>query len=315
MPEIVFLDESTLGGVDNLELIRTFGTYRSYPFTGHSERIPRIGEAQIVLTNKVVIDQEVMDRCPNLKLICITATGMNNVDLEYAAKKGISVKNVAGYSTESVAQSTFSMLLYLLHQNSYYDRYVKSGEYQKSRIFTHYGPEFTELAGKQYGIIGLGTIGKRVAELAEAFGMKVVFYSTSGRNQHDRYPSLSLDELLATSDVISIHCPLNEKTNNLLGEEELKKMKGTAILLNMGRGGIVNEQALAEAIDNGTIAAAGIDVLTTEPIRDNNPLLGVKHGHKLFITPHIAWASLEARRLLVEKIAVNIRQFQESSGN
>jgi lactate dehydrogenase-like 2-hydroxyacid dehydrogenase len=307
LPKIVFLDISTIGEVDNLSGFSNIGDFVSYEYTKPEQRIERLSGCQIVITNKVVIDKEVIDACPELKLICVAATGTNNIDIEYAAKKGIQVKNVAGYSTESVAQSTFSMLFYLIHQTSYYDAYVKQGNYTQSDIFTHHGPQFMELKGKQFGIIGLGTIGRRVAEIAEVFGSYVAYFSTTGKNINDNYKRLSINDILSNSDIISIHCPLNEKTKNLIDSDQLKMMKPTAYLLNMGRGGIINENALAEALDNNRIAGAALDVLINEPIDLNNPLLKIKSKQKLLITPHIAWASKESRTLLVEKIIENIR--------
>jgi lactate dehydrogenase-like 2-hydroxyacid dehydrogenase len=309
--KIVFLDTATVGDIDNLHLISDLGEYTGYEYTLPADRTDRIAGHQIVITNKVVMDREVMDTCPEIKLICIAATGMNNVDLEYAAVRKIQVKNVAGYSTESVAQSTFAMLLHLLHGNIYYDDYVKSGRYALSPVFTHHGKSFWELKNKQFGIIGMGAIGKRVAEIAGIFGARVVYFSTSGKNLQTGFPHLPLEELLKTSDIVSIHCPLNDNTRNLIHAEQLKMMKPTAYLLNMGRGGIVNEPALAKALDTDLIAGAALDVLTNEPIHSDNPLLPIKNQHKLFITPHIAWASVEARRTLIERIAGNIRAFKE----
>jgi lactate dehydrogenase-like 2-hydroxyacid dehydrogenase len=310
---IVFLDASTIGEVKAIEKIASIGNYNSYSLTSPAERIGRIKGNNIVITNKVIIDKEVIDACPELKLVCISATGMNNVDLEYAAKKGIVVKNIAGYSTESVAQITFSMLFYLLNNLRYFDDYVKSGKYSKSPIFTHHGRSFTELKGKQFGIIGMGTIGKRIAEIARVFGANVVYFSTSGNNLYNPYPHLTFDELIRTSDIISVHCPLNEKTNNLIGYSQFKSMKPSAILLNAGRGKIVNEADLARALDENLIAAAGLDVLEKEPIDAGNPLLHINNPEKLLITPHIAWISQEAREMLVEGIYNNILDWTSNS--
>lgn len=311
--KIVFLDSATVGEVNALEKIKELGSYTSYEYTEHKDRIERIKGNHIVITNKVIIDKEVMEACPEIGLICITATGLNNVDLDHAEAKGIPVKNVGGYSTESVAQSTFAMLLYLLNNVRYYDEYVKSGKYSNSPLFTHQGRSFWELKGKQFGIIGLGTIGKRVAEIAQTFGCKVVYFSTSGRNSSTSYPSLSLEELLKTSDVVSIHCPLNENTLNLIGYEQLCQMKNTAILLNAGRGKIVNEADLALALDEDQIAAAGLDVLEYEPIKPDNPLLSLNSSEKLLITPHTAWISREARETLVEGVFSNITAWLKNS--
>jgi lactate dehydrogenase-like 2-hydroxyacid dehydrogenase len=308
-PKIVFLDASTVGRVENLSKLNGLGEYISFDYTSSEERIPRLKGCQIAITNKIIINKEVMDACPDLKLICISATGMNNVDLPYATKKGIIVKNVAGYSTESVAQTTFAMLFHLIHKLVYYDLYVKTGGYSKSRIFTHFGPEFRELSKKRFGIIGMGAIGKRVAVIAEAFGSEIVYNSTSGTNKNAGFIHLSLHELLSSSDIVTIHCPLNENTVNLLDETRLKLMKSTSILINVGRGGIINEDALAKAIDNNWIAGAALDVLAKEPIGIENPLLKLKNADKILITPHVAWTSVEARYRLIENIVSTIKDF------
>jgi lactate dehydrogenase-like 2-hydroxyacid dehydrogenase len=228
---------------------------------------------------------------------------------DLAAKKGIVVRNVAGYSTESVAQTTFAMLFHLLYKIGYYDHYVKGGEYSQSKIFTHFGSEFWELKNKRFGIIGMGAIGKRVASIALNFGCEIVYFSTSGSNLNAGFLHLSLIELLSTSDIVSIHCPLNENTRDLIGQTHLKLMKPSSYLLNTGRGGIINEEALAFAIDNDWIAGSAVDVLMKEPIDSNNPLLRVNKVNKLLITPHIAWTSIEARNLLIDKIVSNISDF------
>ena len=306
--KMVFLDAATVGHVDNLSEISSLGDYTNYEITIPAERIGRIRGHNVVVTNKVIIDRDVMDACPELELIAIVATGMNNVDLDYAARKGIAVRNVAGYSTESVTQCTFAMLFYLQNACRYYDDYVRSGQYAASPIFTHLDREFRELSGMTFGIIGMGTIGKRVAQVASAFGAKVVYYSTSGKNLDAAGCShLPLPELLQSADVVSIHCPLNDQTRNLIAKEQLDRMKPTAYLLNMGRGGIVDEAALAQAIDDNRIAGAGLDVLTKEPIAADSPLLNIRNKEKLYITPHIAWAGMEARRVLIARTAQNIR--------
>ena len=305
---MVFLDAATVGQVDNLHEISSLGDYASFEITTPDQRIERLAGRNVVMTNKVVIDQTVMDACPELQLICVVATGMNNIDLQYAGQRGITVKNVAGYSTDSVAQCTFAILFYLLHSSRYFDDYVRCGDYQQSPVFTHLGREFWELHEKQFGIIGMGVIGRRVAGIASAFGAKVAYHSTSGKNlEVTDYPHLPLDELLQTSDIVSIHCPLNDQTRNLLSESRLGLMKPSAYLLNMGRGGIVDEAALARLIDREGIAGAGLDVLTAEPIAKDSPLLKVSKKDRLFITPHIAWASQEARHRLIRRTAENIK--------
>jgi lactate dehydrogenase-like 2-hydroxyacid dehydrogenase len=308
-PGIVFLDAETLGEVPGYYHLTRMGNLTVYPSTSSDQLIDRIQGREIIITNKVVIDREVMAACPSVKLICIAATGMNNVDLESAAKMGIQVKNVAGYSTESVVQHTFSMLFYLMGNLPYYDRYVKEGHYAASGLFTHHGKPFYELDGKQYGIIGMGNIGKRVAAVAAAFGAKVQCFSTTGKNLDAGYLSVSLGELLKESDVISVHCPLTDTTRNLIGFEQFRMMKKSALILNMGRGGIVNETDLARALEKGLIAGAALDVLEKEPPEASNPLFHLKQPEKLLITPHIAWASCESRERLMQGINQNITEY------
>ena len=233
---------------------------------------------------------------------------MNNIDLEAAQERGIKVRNVAGYSTDAVVQASFTHLLSILGSAAYFDRFVKDGSYSRCGIFTDVSRPFPEMAGKTMGIIGMGNIGSRVAKVAQAFGMKVVYYSTSGTSHCKEYPSLSLEELLAESDVVSIHAPLNERTLNLIGEAELGRMKPSAVLLNLGRGGIVNEAALAKAVDEGIIAGAGLDVYTVEPLPEDNPLMKVRHPERFSFSPHSAWASREALLRLVAGVAKNIRE-------
>jgi glycerate dehydrogenase len=307
--KIAFLDAKTIGDDIDLNIFKEFGEFIAYPTTKREETLERIKDADIVITNKVVLDRDILEKVDNLKLICVAATGYNNIDVEAAKEKGIAITNVAGYSTESVVQHTFAMLFYLLEHLKYYDEYVKSGEYAKSEIFTHLGKPFWEIYGKTWGIIGLGTIGRRVAEVAESFGAKVIYTSTSGVERKEKYPRYELDELLKTSDIVSIHAPLNKNTENLITYDKLKLMKRHAILLNLGRGKIVNETDLAKALDENLIGGAGLDVLEKEPINADNPLLKIKNKEKLFITPHIAWTSIEARQRLVREIAENIRAF------
>jgi glycerate dehydrogenase len=307
--KIVFLDAETLGSDIDLSGFYSLGDFSVYKTTKPQERVERIKDADIVITNKVVIDREVIDSCKNLKLICVAATGTNNVDIQHAKEKGIGVANVAGYSTYSVVQHTFGMLFYLLENLRYYDDYVKNGNYAKSDIFTHIGKPFWEIKNKVWGIIGLGNIGREVANVATAFGAHVIYYSTTGIKRTEKYPALDLDNLLMTSDIVSIHAPLTEKTKNLITYEKIRLMKPHAILLNLGRGGIVNEKDLAKALDENLIAGAGLDVLEKEPINPENPLLKIKNKEKILITPHIAWTSKEAREKLVEEIIKNIKAF------
>ena len=305
--KIVCLDAATLGSDVNLDVFRQFGEFKSYQTTAANDRIERLKGADVVITNKVVIDKAVMD-ATNLKLICISATGMNNVDLAHAKAKNIAVKNVAGYSTASVVQHTFALLFELTNHIKFYDEYVKNGEWVKSEIFTYLGANISEIAGKEFGIIGLGEIGREVAAVARAFGANVSYYSTSGANKNSEFKQKSLDELLRSSDIISIHAPLNEKTRNLLGINEINLLKDEAIVLNLGRGGIVDEAAMARAIDERNLRF-GTDVLEREPMSENSPFLKVKNRANLVITPHVAWGSLEARKRLISLIVKNIEEF------
>jgi len=306
---IVFLDAKTIGSDISLKNLKKLGNFKEYALTTSKEQTKkRVEDAHIIITNKVVIDKDVIDSAKNLKLICVAATEMNNIDLNYAKEKNIAVKNVANYSTKSVAQHTFTLLFYLLGKTKYYDNYVKEKKWCESEIFTNLDKPFWEISGKTWGIIGLGNIGKEVAKIAKCFGANILYYSTSGKNQNSSYESVTLEKLLSSSDIISIHAPLNEHTLNLITKKELLSMKTGSIILNLGRGGIINENDLAEVLDLKEIYA-GLDVVQNEPIQKDSPLLRIKHSHRLVITPHIAWASIEARKTLVDNITKNIETF------
>jgi len=307
---IVLLDAKTLGDDLDISALESFGTLTVYETTSKEETLERIQIADIVITNKVVITANMMEETPKLKLICIAATGMNNVDLDAAKYKGIEVKNVAGYSTKSVVQHTFAMTLYLLEKMPYYDTVVKDASWTESGLFTDVSQPFYEIAGKKWGIIGLGNIGQEVAKIATAFGAEVSYYSTSGKNLNHAYPHKSLEFILKDCDIISIHAPLNDNTYNLINENNLPYLKNEAILLNLGRGGIINETDLAFELDRRALYA-GLDVLEEEPITIHNRLNEVKHKERLLITPHIAWTSIEARKKLLEGIVNNIKVFME----
>lgn len=307
--KIIFLDARTLGEVPNLNQLSELGELTLHPDTQPDQVIERIQGAEVVISNKVKVSREAMKSTPALKLICVAATGMNNIDLEAAAELGIEVKNVKGYSTDSVAQETFALLLTLLNSTAYYDAYVKTGEYSQERIFTHLGRPYWELNGKRFGILGLGEIGRQVARIALAFGAEVVYFSASGQTYNTIYKQLELDEFLQTCDVISIHAPLSPQTENLLNYARIAQMKPTALLLNTSRGGIINEADLAKALDDDLIAGAAIDVFTQEPIPASHPYLQLQKKEKLLLAPHIAWSSIEARTRLVHKVAENIQEY------
>lgn len=305
--KIVYLDAATMGNAP-LHDIAALGELICYPNSTREESLARVSDCEVLIINKILVDAELMGRAPKLRLICEAATGVNNIDLAEAAKRGIPVRNVAGYSTESVVQTTFMHILSLMGNAPYYDARVKDRTYSSSGLFCDPSKPWTEICGKKIGIIGMGTIGHRVAEVAQAFGMKVCYYSTSGTSHCSEYPSVSLEELMSSSDIISIHAPLNEKTRNLIGEKELNLMKGSAIIVNTGRGGIVNETALAEAIDKHKIAGAALDVFEKEPLPSGSPLLHCKNSERLRFTPHTAWASREALCRLIKSVASNIKE-------
>ena len=303
--KIVLLDALTFGQTD-LSGFNQFGDAEIYQTTSRDEVKNRVVDADVIVTNKVVISDEIMSLAKELKLICVAATGTNNIDMDSAKKRDILVKNVAGYSTSSVIQHTFSMLFYLMGSSRYYDEYVKSGDYSKSLIFTDVSHPFSEIASKRWGIVGLGSIGKGVARVASVFGADVVYYSTSGKNRSDEFKEVSFDELLESCDIISIHAPLNKETEMLFSYSELKRCKEDAIVLNLGRGGIIDEEAIAKIVDISNLKF-GLDVLTKEPIDRDHPLLDVKNSANIYITPHIAWTSVEARDTLIASVIENIK--------
>lgn len=310
---ICILDAKTLGEDIDISGLEQFGRVAVYSHTPKDVVLERMQECEVVITNKVVLDSSNLPYASSVRLICVAATGTNNIDLECAGRRNITVCNVAGYSTHSVVQHTFAMLFYLLESMPYYDNYVKTGQYTSSELFTNLQRPFWEINGKTWGIIGLGTIGKRVAGVAQEFGCKVVYYSTSGQNHNADYESVSLTELLHQSDIVSIHAPLNPRTANLLTYDRLRLMRPSAILMNVGRGGIVNETDLARALDENVIAGAALDVLEKEPLEESSPLLKIRYPEKLLITPHIAWASREARQKLIQEIILNIQGFLNGS--
>ena len=307
--KIVFLDAKSVGEDIDLSKYNALGEFITYDFSTQEQIPMRVFDADVLITNKCLINEQSIGNASNLKLVCVTATGTNNLDKEYLAKRGIAWRNVAGYSTESVAQHTFAMLFYLLEKLSYYDAYVKDGKYANDTSFTHFAEHFTEVNGKTWGIVGLGNIGRRVADIAKMFGANVIYYSTSGKNNQEGYTRVDFDTLLSTSDIISVHAPLTAETEHLMDANAFQKMKSTAIFLNVGRGAIVVEEDLANALNNHEIAAAGLDVLCMEPMSSNSPFLPIKDSKRLLITPHIAWASVEARTNLMNIVYHQILEF------
>lgn len=307
--KIVFLDAKTIGDDLDLSGFDRFGEVVKYDYSTPEEAAVRSRDADVLVVNKVQINEASTGEAEHLKLVCVTATGTNNLDKEYLERRNIEWRNVAGYSTETVAQHTFALLFYLMEKMNYYDQYVKSGKYMNDRLFTHFSNVFYELNGKTWGIIGMGNIGRRVAEIAKVFGCNVIYYSTTGKNQQQDFQRVEWEELLTQSDIISVHAPLTDATLNLMDAEAFAKMKPSAIFINVGRGPIVVEEDLCRALETGEIAAAGLDVLREEPMSKDNPLQRIQDSSKLVITPHIAWASVEARKRLMKIVEKQIEDF------
>lgn len=307
--KIVVLERNSVGLDVSVDGLNAFGDVTVYPNTTAADVKEKIRDAEIIIANKAPLSEEVLKEAPKVKLICEFATGYDNVDIAYCKSRGIRVANVVNYSTDAVAQHTFALCFYVLEKLRHYDEYVKSGTYAAQDRFSNFDIPFTELSGKTWGIVGMGNIGKKVASIARAFGCKVIFYSASGQSTCTEYERVDLDRLLSESDFLSLHCPLSERTRNLIDLDALKKMKRSAILINVARGPVVNDADLYTALTEDLIGGAGLDVTGTEPMRDSNPLSKIMDSDKLIITPHLAWASIEARGRCVSETCKNIEAF------
>ncbi len=307
--KIVVLERNSVGLDVSIDGIAALGEMTAYPNTTAADVKEKVKDAEIIVANKAPLSKEVLESAPDVKLICEFATGYDNVDIDYCKSRGIRVANIVGYSTDAVAQHTFALCFYVLEKLRHYDDYVKSGAYGAQDRFSNFDIPFTELAGKTWGIVGMGNIGRKVAGIAKAFGCRVIFYSASGNSTCTEYEKVDFDRFLQQSDFLSLHCPLSDRTRNLIDREALKKMKKTAILINVARGAVVNDEDLYTALTEGEIAGAGLDVTGTEPMRDSNPLSRFKDSTRLIITPHLAWASTEARNRCVSETCKNIQAF------
>lgn len=306
---IVILERNSVGTDVSVDSISKYGEITVYRNTTAEDVAERVKEADIIIANKAPLNETTLKNAQKVKLICEFATGYDNVDLAYCKSRGIKVANVVNYSTDAVAQHTFALCLYILEKLHHYDAYVKSGEYASQDRFSNFDIPYTELAGKTWGIIGMGNIGRKVAEIAKAFGCHVIFYSVTGKSSCTEYEQVDFDTLLRESDVLSLHCPLSDITRNLINLDALKKMKKTAILINVARGPVVNDEDLYTALTENYILGAGLDVTGTEPMKDSNPLSKIKDSNRLIITPHMAWASIEARERCVSETCKNIEAF------
>ncbi|MDE7331450.1 MAG: D-2-hydroxyacid dehydrogenase [Lachnospiraceae bacterium] len=307
--KIVVLERNSVGLDISVDEIGTLGEVTMYPNTTAADVKEKVRDAEIIVANKAPLNEETLKDAADVKLICEFATGYDNVDLAYCRSRGIKVANVVNYSTDAVAQHTFALCFYVLEKLKHYDEYVKSGAYAAQERFSNFDLPFTELAGKTWGIVGMGNIGRKTASIARAFGCRVIFYSASGSSTCTEYERVDFDTLLREADFLSLHCPLSDRTRNLIDMEALKKMKKSAILINVARGPVVNDKDLYEALTKGYIAGAGLDVTGTEPMKDSNPLSRIKDSNKLIITPHLAWASTEARERCVSETCKNIESF------
>lgn len=305
--KIVILDSETVSKGDvSLEGITSICDCEVFGYTPNEEVADRIGDADIVICNKCLITQEVFEKCKNLKLVCLFATGYNNVDLEAATRHGACVCNVPAYSTESVTQHTFAFILGFFSRISEYAKTVDNGDWINYKLFSYFYMPTAEIAGKTIGIIGYGTIGKRVAQIARAFGMKVLAYTRTPGQNSEEVSFVTLTELLKESDVVTLHCPLTENTKELINKDTLSMMKKSALLVNTSRGGVINEQDLAQALEDEIIAGACLDVLTQEPMREDCPLYRAKN---CTITPHIAWAPKQTRERLLTVVEDNVKSW------
>lgn len=308
--KIVLLETAQIGADIDFSSLRDFGEVVAYEATETPEQAAeRLMDADVVIVDSFPLNEASLYKAKNLKLITMTATGTNFVDFAYTNKRGITVANIRGYSTDSVAQHTVALLLYLYEKLSYFDSYVKSGGFVGDYANTSFGTLFHELAGKTWGIAGLGNIGEKVAKIAEAFGCTTIAYSPSGRTYDKGIKQVDLDTLLGESDILSVHTPLTPETRHLFGYEQFCKMKPSAYFINVARGAVINEADLARALNENLIAGAGLDVLEEEPMSKDSPFLGMKDSLRLIITPHMAWASVEARNRAIREIYLNIEAF------
>ncbi len=310
---IVVLERSSVGMDVSIDCFSELGEVTAYNNTQPNEIAERVKNADIIVANKSPLNESTLKDAANVKLICEFATGFDNVDLDYCRSRGIVVCNVRDYCTDMVAQHTFAMALFLSEKLRHYDDYVKTGKYANQDRFSNFDIPFYELSGKTWGIIGMGNIGRKVASIAKAFGCRVIFYSVTGKSTVTDYEQVDFDTVLKESDYLSIHCPLSDLTRDLINEEAISKMKPTAFLINVARGPIVNQDALYKALLEDRLAGAGLDVLTKEPIAKDNPLQSIQDSGRLIITPHLAWASVEARERCVSINYDNIKAFLDGS--
>lgn len=306
---IVLLETAQVGLDIPYDCLEDFGNVTAYESTETAEEAAdRLADADVVIVNHFPMNEASLYKAKHLKLITMTATGTNFVDFDYVGKRGIKVANIRGYSTHSVSQHTFALLFYLWEKLRYFDDYVKSGGFVDDYANSSFSTHFNELAGKTWGIVGMGNIGEQVAKVAAAFGCNVICFSPSGRT-YEGWNQVDFDTLLSQSDIVSVHTPLTPGTRGLFGYEQFSKMKPTAYFINVARGAVVKEEGLARALKEDIIAGAGLDVLAQEPMSPESLFLSIQDSNKLIITPHMAWAAVEARNRAIREIYLNIESF------
>lgn len=305
----VYLEEGAVNKGDiTLKPIMDVIETKVYYNTTEEDKFEHIGDAEVVFSNKVIFDEETFKKCPNLKYIGVCATGYNVIDIEAAKRHGVTVTNVPAYSTDAVAQLTWGFIIELVNHISVHNKSIHEGEWCKSEIFCYWLDKVTELSGKTLGVIGYGNIGRKVTDIALIFGMKVLVYTA----HPDKYEAkenmkfVSKDEVFKNADIITLHCPMNDETKGMICKENIEKMKDGIYIVNVSRGGLVNEQDLADALKSGKVAGAAADVVSVEPIKEDNPLLGAPN---MILTPHIGWASVEARERLIQAVADNLKAY------
>lgn len=303
---LTVLDAETLGSDVSMDVFASLGELTVHANTAPDEIVEHIGNAHVVLLNKIRLDKAVLEKAPCLQLICIAATGYDNIDVAYCREKGIAVCNVVGYSTQSVAQVTISMALSLITHLAEYNRFVCSGDYTASGCFNSLEPVFHEIAGKTWGIVGYGNIGRQVGKVAQALGCRVIVYK---RTPVEDAECVDFETICRESDILSVHTPLNDGTRNLLDEKHIAMLKKDAIVINVARGAVCDEKALAEAVLKGNIGALGVDVYTKEPFPIDHPYQKILHLPNVCLTPHMAWGGHETRVRLLNEMAENVRSF------
>jgi glycerate dehydrogenase len=309
---IVFVDRETMGASADPMGLAELGAYKEYPQTNKNQMVARCKQAHVIVTTRTPVDRAIMDQCPNLQLIVACAVGVNHIDVPYCQEKGILVKNCPSYSTQTVAQHTVAMVLQLARNSKAYDQWIREDRWRNDLYVAHAPMPIEDIHQHTWGIIGLGNIGKKVAQLATGFGCKVVYYSTTGKNHHAEYPQVDLQTLIQSSQIVSLHCPLTPQTRHLLNHQTLQWLQPQSILINVARGDVLDEEALVQAYHQKQLRL-GLDVVSSEPLSPQSPLYALRHNSDVIITPHVAWTSKQARDLLTQMVRQHIQRLQAAA--